>query len=81
MLIVNLLKQSTLAIVAKLLSLSCVIVERKYDFNNFNLEKLCSADATVTGIVNKILYAIAALAKQSCPFRNLRISRGPFLLE
>jgi hypothetical protein len=53
------------------------MVERKYDFNSFNLEKLCSADATVTRMVNKILYAIAALGKQSWRFINLRISRGP----
>jgi hypothetical protein len=42
------------AIVANPLSLSCVIVERKYDFTNLSLEKLLSADATVTGTVNKI---------------------------
>jgi hypothetical protein len=51
-------------------------VERNYDFNSFNLEKLRSADATVTGMVNKILYAIAALGKQSCRFRNLRIKES-----
>jgi len=49
MLIVNLLKQSTLKRYrAKLLSISCVIVEHKYDFNSFNLEKLCSAETELT---------------------------------
>jgi len=52
-------------------------LNKAYDFNSFNLEKLRSAEATVTGMVNKILYAIAALGKQSCRFRNLRISSGP----
>lgn len=49
---------------AKSVSLCCNIVERKYDFNSFNLEKLRSADATVTGMVNRTLYAILALGKR-----------------
>jgi hypothetical protein len=46
---------------------------RKYDFKNFSFEKLRSADATVTRMVNRILYAILALGKQSCRFRDFRI--------
>jgi hypothetical protein len=38
---------------ANALSLSYIIVERKSDFNSFNLEKLHSVDATVTRIVKK----------------------------
>ena len=36
-------------------NLSCDIVDRRYDLINFNFEKLLSAEATVTGIVNSIL--------------------------
>jgi hypothetical protein len=36
-------------------NLSCDIVDLRYDFINFNFEKLLYAEATVTGIVNKIL--------------------------
>jgi hypothetical protein len=36
-------------------NLSCDIVDLKYDFINFNFEKLLSTEATVAGIVNKIL--------------------------
>ena len=36
-------------------NLSCDIVDRRYDLINFNFEKLLSAEATVTGIVNNIL--------------------------
>ena len=41
-------------------NLSCDIVDRKYDFYNFNFEKLISMDVTVTSIVNNILYSINA---------------------
>ena len=41
-------------------NLSCDIVDRKYDFYNFNFEKLLLTDAIVTSIVNNILYAINA---------------------
>ena len=41
-----------------LFNFSCDIVDRKYDFYNFNFEKLISKDVTVTSIVNNILYAI-----------------------
>ena len=41
-----------------LFNFSCDIVDRKYDFYNFNFEKLISMDVTVTSIVNNILYAI-----------------------
>jgi hypothetical protein len=34
------------------------------DFYNFNFEKLLLTDATVTGIVNNILYAIDAFGKK-----------------
>jgi hypothetical protein len=61
---------------AKSVSLCCNIVEHKYDFNSFNLEKLHSADATVTGMVNRTLYAILALGKELCRFRNFRIFKG-----
>ena len=47
-----------------LFNISFVIVDRKYDFYNFNFEKLISTDATVTSIVNNILYAINAFGKQ-----------------
>ena len=40
--------------IAKPFNLSCSIVDLKQFFNSFNLEKLLSADATVTGIVNRI---------------------------
>jgi len=46
--------------IAKDDSLSSVIVDRKYVFINFSFEKLRSLDATVTGIVNKILQDIHA---------------------
>ena len=36
-------------------NLSCDIVDRRYDLINFYFEKLLSAEATVTGIVNSIL--------------------------
>jgi hypothetical protein len=36
-------------------------MERKYDFNNFNLEKLHSSDAI--GIVKRTLYTSVALEK------------------
>jgi hypothetical protein len=41
-------------------NLSCDIVDCKYDFYNFNFEKLISMDVTVISIVNNILYAINA---------------------
>ena len=40
--------------IAKPFNLSCNIVDLKQFFSSFNLEKLLSADATVTGIVNRI---------------------------
>jgi hypothetical protein len=83
-LIINLLQQTSLSsdIVVKSLSLSCVIVVRIYDFNNFNLEKLRSADATVTGMANKTLYAILAFGKQSRRLKNSELQPDPcFLLE
>ena len=46
-----------------LFNISYEIVDRKYDFYNFNFEKLLSMDATVTSIVNNILYAIDAFGK------------------
>ena len=51
----------SIAINANPFSLSCDIVDRKYDFNNLSFEKLLSADATVTEIVSNTLYAIIAL--------------------
>ena len=42
----------------------CDTVGRKYDFYNFNFEKLLSMNATVTSIINNILYAIDAFGKQ-----------------
>jgi hypothetical protein len=36
-------------------NLSCDIIDLRYDFINFNFEKLLSVEVTVTGIVNKIL--------------------------
>ena len=47
-----------------LFNISCNIVDHKYDFYNFNFEKLLSTDATVIGIANNILYAIDAFGKQ-----------------
>jgi hypothetical protein len=47
-----------------LFNIFCDIVDRKYDFYNFNFEKLLLTDATVTCIVNNILYAIDAFVKQ-----------------
>ena len=41
-------------------NLSCHIIDHKYDFNNFNFEKLLLVDVTVTGIGNNIIYAIDA---------------------
>ena len=41
-------------------NLFCDIVDQKEDFYNFNFEKHFSTDATVTNIVNNILYAIDA---------------------
>jgi hypothetical protein len=41
-------------IVAKLFNLSCDVVNLGWFFNNFNFEKLISADATFTDKVNKI---------------------------
>ena len=43
-----------IGVVAKPFNLSCDIVDLKWFFNNFNFEKLRSAEATVTGIVNTI---------------------------
>jgi hypothetical protein len=40
---------------ANTFNLSCDIVDLSYDFINFNFEKLISVEATVIGIVNKIL--------------------------
>ena len=48
-----------------LLNISCDMVDLKYDFINFNFEKLLSAEATVTGIVNNILKTIHAFGKDS----------------
>lgn len=45
------------------------MVDRKEDFNN-NFEKLISAEATVTGIVNKILYAMIVLGKKIHAFQK-----------
>jgi hypothetical protein len=47
-----------------LFNISCDIVDRKYNFYNFNFEKHFSTDATMTGIVNNILYAIDTFGKQ-----------------
>jgi hypothetical protein len=44
------------AIVDKSVAFSSVIVGHKYDFNNFNLQKLCSANAIAIGMVNRTLY-------------------------
>jgi uncharacterized protein (DUF697 family) len=55
-------------------NLSCDIVDQKYDFNNFNFEKLLSANATMIGIVNNILYIIDAFGKQFKSFIKLGIS-------
>jgi len=44
--------------IAKPFNLSCNIVDLKQFLNSFSLEKLLSADATVTGIVKRIRYAI-----------------------
>jgi hypothetical protein len=41
--------------VASPVNRSCDIVERRYDFMSFNLEKLLSAEATGTGTVKTIL--------------------------
>ena len=41
--------------IANPFNLSCDIVDRRYDLINFNFEKLLSAKAIVTGIVNSIL--------------------------
>ena len=40
------------------LNLSWGIVDLKYNFINFNFEKLLYAEVTVTGIVSKILQAM-----------------------
>ena len=40
--------------IANSFNLSCDIVDRIYDLINFNFEKLFSAEASVTGMVNKI---------------------------
>ena len=50
-------------IIARLFRRSCVILVLKYFFISFNLEKLLSLDATVTGIVNAIRRAIAIFGK------------------
>jgi hypothetical protein len=34
-------------IIDKSLSICCIILEHKFNFSNFNLEKLCFEDATV----------------------------------
>ena len=47
-----------------LLNLFCDIVDLKYDFINFNFEKLFSAEATITGIVSNILKAIHTFGKR-----------------
>ena len=62
------------AVVAKSVSLCCVIVVHILDFNSFNFEKLLSADAKVIGMVNRTMYAIPAVGKQSCHFKKFRIS-------
>jgi hypothetical protein len=41
-------------IVAKPFDISCVIVDLRWFFNNFNFEKLLSTDDIVKGRVNKI---------------------------
>jgi hypothetical protein len=67
---------------AKSVSLCCNIVEHKYDFNCFNLEKLRSADATVTEMVNRTLYAILALEKDCVTSETLESPKVPyFVLE
>jgi hypothetical protein len=48
---------------SNLFNISCDIVDRKYDFYKFNFEKPLSMDATVTCIVNNILYAIDIFGK------------------
>ena len=40
--------------IARPFNLSCDIDDLKYDFNNFNFEKLLSTSARVIGIVNWI---------------------------
>jgi 3-dehydroquinate dehydratase len=49
-------------------NLYCDIVDLRYDFINFNFEKLIYAEAIVTSIVHKILSAILALRKESSLF-------------
>ena len=41
--------------IANPLNLSWDIVDLRYDFINFNFEKLISTEATIIGIVSKIL--------------------------
>ena len=41
--------------IANPLNLSWDIADLRYDFINFNFEKLISTKATVTGIISKIL--------------------------
>ena len=53
------------------LNLSCNIVDLRYDFINFNFEKLLSAEATVTSIVNNILKTIHAFGKDFNSLYNL----------
>ena len=45
------------------LNLSYDIVDLKYDFINFNFEKLLPTNATVTGIVSNILRTIHIFEK------------------
>jgi hypothetical protein len=40
--------------IAKAVNLSCDIVDLRHFFNNFNLEKFISAEATATGIVKRV---------------------------
>jgi hypothetical protein len=44
---------------------------------NLSLEKLLSADATVTRTINKIQYAITILGKHTKCFTCFKMSRGP----
>ena len=51
-----------------LLNLSSDIIDLKYDFINFNFEKLLSTNATVIGIVSNILKIIHAFRTDSSLF-------------
>ena len=50
------------------LNLSRDIVDLKYDFINFNFEKILFAEVIVTSIVSNILKAIHAFRKDSSFF-------------